>query len=69
MSVTQSLSYWIVIEGKNFKTGEHLESQQFGPYPSEEAAERAEPELLPWDCHQDHVYQVRIEARMVPFAD
>jgi hypothetical protein len=54
-------SYWIVIEGKNFKTGKPLESKRYGPYASEQEAERAEPDLLPWDVDPDHVYHVHIE--------
>jgi hypothetical protein len=61
MAETDSVSYWIVIEGKNFKTGKPIESRRIGPYASEQEAERAEPDLLPWD-DQDHVYHVRIEA-------
>jgi len=61
MAETDSASYWIVIEGKNFKTGKPIESKRFGPYASELEAERAEPHLLPWD-DQDHVYHVHIEA-------
>ena len=61
MAETDSASYWIVIEGKNFKTGKPIESKRFGPYASELEAERAEPELLRWD-DQDHVYHVHIEA-------
>jgi hypothetical protein len=61
MAETDSASYWIVIEGKNFKTGKPIESKRFGPYATELEAERAELHLLPWD-DQDHVYHVRIEA-------
>ena len=61
MAQTDSVSYWIVIEGKNFKTGKPIESKRFGPYSSEQEAERAEPDLFPWD-DQDQVYHVHIEA-------
>ena len=61
MAETGSASYWIVVEGKNFKTGKPTASKRFGPYASELEAERAEPGFLPWD-DRDHVYHVRIDA-------
>jgi hypothetical protein len=61
MAETNSVSYWIVIEGKNFKTGKPSESKRFGPYASEQEAQRAAPDFFPWDI-QDYVYHVHIEA-------
>ncbi len=61
MAQTDSVSYWVVIDGRNFKTGKPIESKRFSPYSSGHQAKRAESDLLPWDDH-DHVYRVHIEA-------
>jgi hypothetical protein len=53
-------SFWVVIDGKNFRTGEHIQTKRFGPYASEEEAEQAEQELFPEDG-RDYVYRVHIE--------
>jgi hypothetical protein len=58
------VSYWVVVDGKNFRTGEPLKSKRFGPYPSEREANEAEPNLLSWDDH-DHVYHLHIEAQQI----
>ena len=57
---TQRESYWIVVDGRNFKTRTPIASKRFGPYASEQEAELAMPDVLPWDT-QDHVYQVHVE--------
>ena len=46
MAETDLVSYWIVIGGKNFKTGEPIETKRYGPYASEEEAEQAGLEVL-----------------------
>ena len=61
MAETDPVSYWVVVDGKNFKTGQPIDSKRFGPYRSREQAERAEPDLIPWD-DDDRVYHVHIEA-------
>jgi hypothetical protein len=61
MAETDPVSYWVVVDGKNFKTGQPIDSKRFGPYTSEQEAERAEPDLLPWE-DRDYVYHVHIEA-------
>ncbi|HEY1340223.1 MAG TPA: hypothetical protein VGF59_22080 [Bryobacteraceae bacterium] len=53
-------TFWIVIQTSDFKLRAPIPSQRFGPYESEQAAEAALPDLLPWDT-ADHVYEVRIE--------
>jgi hypothetical protein len=58
---TDSVSYWIVIEGRNFKTRQPIATKRHGPYASEQEAQRAEPDLIPWDI-DDYVYRVYIEA-------
>ena len=61
MAETDSVAYWVVIDGKNFKTGKPITTKRFGPYASEQEAERTEADLFPWDIH-DYVYHVHIEA-------
>ena len=59
---TESVSYWIVADGRNFKTRTPIGSKWFGPYASEQEAERAMPGVLIWDDIDDHVYWFHIEA-------
>ncbi len=61
MAESDSVSYWFVVDGKNFKTGEPVATKRFGPYASEEDAERAEPELVRWGP-SGYTYWIHIEA-------
>ena len=61
MAETDPASYWIVIDGKNFKTGEPIATERFGPYASAEEAERAEPDLVPCGP-SDYTYWIHIDA-------
>jgi hypothetical protein len=58
-------SYWVVVEGKNFKTGKPHPRQRFGPYASEQEAEQAEVDLVWAEIDSrtdlDHVFHVHIE--------
>ncbi len=61
-------SYWVVIGGKNFKTGEQIADRRLGPYSSEAEAENAEHvywqeiDDKPWESVRDYVYHAQIEA-------
>ena len=59
--------YWVVIDGKNFKTGEPISSRRLGPYESECQAADAERlfwqeiDEKPWESVCDYVYHAQIE--------
>jgi hypothetical protein len=60
--------YWVVIGGKNFKTGEQVTSRRLGPYESEAEAEDVERlfwqeiDEKPWESVRDYVYHAQIES-------
>jgi hypothetical protein len=61
------LSYWLMIGGKNFKTGENIPGRRLGPYASEQEAADAERlfwqeiDEMPWESVRDYVYHAQIE--------
>jgi hypothetical protein len=63
------LSYWLIIDGKNFKTGEAIPGRRLGPYTSEQEAEEAERlfwqeiDEKPWESVRDYVYHAQIETQ------
>lgn len=66
MAEPDSASYWVVVDGRNFKTRRPIASQRFGPCASEGEAERTLSEFLPWET-SEHGYSVYVEA--VPAAE
>jgi len=61
-SMSENVVYWIVIDGKSWLPGKPpCPTRRIGPFVSEDEAEAAMPNHLPWDS-DTYVYQVRIEA-------
>ena len=60
-SMSKNVGYWIVIDGKSWLAGKPpCPTRRIGPFVSEDDAEAAMPDHLPWDT-DTYVYHVRIE--------
>jgi len=64
--MTTELIYWVVIDVKNFKTGEPITRRRFGPYPSEQEAEQAKLDFWPPNAKPlpQHAHAVPLKFRV-----